>query len=57
MTDLLLILLFAATLLAGDRVIRFLGSFISRHVVKLQGPDDADEEEDEDEKNRGRDEE
>ena len=44
MRTLILIIAFAGVLLAGDVVMKFVDSFIARHVVKCNG-NDAEEQE------------
>ena len=45
MSYLIIILVLAAMLAAGDRVIRWIDSFLARHVLKYDGIEEEEEEE------------
>ncbi len=45
MSYLIIILVLTAMLAAGDRVIRWIDSFLARHVLKYDGTEEEEEEE------------
>lgn len=45
MSYLIIILVLAGMLAAGDRIIRWIDSFLARHVLKYNGTEEEEEEE------------